>query len=112
MENVHPELLEQLAKAGTGLVQAIVQLRPPRDLKRAPTPDGSQELADRVLNRVGKSVGHPAVRTNVLRNVSTVVVEADPEFVRALIQQPEVVSALPNVTSQSMLIPPKRKRPV
>jgi hypothetical protein len=110
MKKVHPELLEQLEQAGNKLVQAVVQLRPAKDSKSAPTPAAALVLAEKVLDRVGQKVGHGAARTNVLRNIATVVVEADSDFVRTLIAQPEVVSALPNLTKQSISIPPKRKR--
>ena len=77
-----------------------------------PSPEESAKLADTVLKRVAEQVGHAATRSNVLRNLATVVVEADSDFVRSLIDQPEVISAIPNETVESPYIPPKRKRPV
>ncbi len=107
---VNAELLKQLDDAGDSRVQAVVELRPPDRPKATPTPDEVTKLADDVLARVTKEVGHPAVRHNVLRNVASLVVDAAPDFVRSLVRQPEVISALPNRTSECMVIPPKGKR--
>ena len=105
-------MIEQLDRAGADKVQAIVQLRDSKHPDDTPTPEESVKLADTVLQRVAKQVGHAATRSNVLRNLATVVVEADSDFVRSLIGQPEVISAIPNQTADSPFIPPKRKRPV
>jgi hypothetical protein len=112
MHNVDPELAAQLKDAGSRLVQAVVQLRDAKRGKKPPSPQESAQLAENVLSRVTKAVGHSAARTNILKNVATIIVEADSDFVRSLIQQPEVVSALPSNTSESMVIPPHGKRPV
>jgi hypothetical protein len=109
---IHPELLDELNRAGTSSVQAVVQLHSPGDVKTLMSPEETSKLADVVLERVTAEVGRPATRTNVLRNLATLVVEADPAFLNKLISQPEVLSALPNRTNESPFIPPKRKRPV
>ena len=108
---VHAELIEQLNRAGNSPVQAIVQLRWAHKPEAIPSPEDSARMADSVLRRVADQVGHPASRTNLLRNLATLIVEADPEFLSLLIQQPEVISALPNKTAESPFIPPKGKRP-
>src|SRR5437016_5615375 len=109
---VHPELLEQMARAGSAPVQAIVHLRSPDDPETIPSQEDTVKLAAEVLNRVAAQVGHRAARVNVLRNLATVVLEAGGDFVHSLLQQPEVVSALPNQTAESPFIPPKGKRPL
>jgi len=109
---VHPELLQQIAQAGSAPVQAIVHLRSPQNPEAIPSQEDSVKLADEVLNRVAAQVGHRAARVNVLRNLATVVLEADSTFVHSLLQQPEVIAALPNQTAESPFIPPKGKRPL
>jgi hypothetical protein len=109
---VHPELLQQMARAGSAPVQAIVHLRSTQNAKIIPTADDSVKLAHEVLDRVAGQVGHRAGKVNVLRHLATVVLEADPEFVRSLLLQPEVVSALPNQSADSPFIPPTKKRPL
>jgi hypothetical protein len=110
--NIHPELIEQLDRAGSGLVQAIVHLKHPDQADAQISPEETAKLADTILGRVARDVGHPAARSNVLRNLATMVVEADGDFLRSLSRQPEVAAVSPNRTAESPFIPPKGKRPV
>jgi hypothetical protein len=107
---LHSELLKQLDSA-TGPVQAVVQFRHANDERSIPAADEIGSLVKSVFERAEKISGHAPQRTNVLRNVASAVVEADPSFVRALIDQPEVISAMPSEVSESMMIPPHGKRP-
>jgi len=109
---VNPELLQQLDQAGTRPVQAIVQLRPSGKADAGISPEETDRLAKHVLQRVAEAVGSAASRVNVLRNLGTAIVEADADFIRSLIEQPEVIAAMPNQTAESPFIPPKKKRPV
>ena len=109
---VHPELLQQIEEAGSEPVEAVVQLRSPHRLQAVPAPEESAALAETVLQRVQADVGHPPARTNILRNVGAVIVQADAPFIRSLVRQPEVISAIPNRTAESPFIAPKGKRPV
>jgi len=109
----HHELIEQLAAAGDSLVRAVVQLRPTEQPATEATRGGDfGVLAHQVLDRVAETVGHTAKRTNILRNAESIILEADPSFLREMIKQPEIVSALPSQTKESMSIPPVRKRPL
>jgi len=65
-----------------------------------------------VLDRVAETVGHTEKRINILRNVESIILEADPSFLRELIKQPEIVSALPSQTKERTSMPPLRKRPL
>ncbi|MEJ7592425.1 MAG: hypothetical protein WKF77_12815 [Planctomycetaceae bacterium] len=103
------ELIEQLALAGDSLVRAVVQLRPATGATRG---GDFGVLARRVLDRVAETVGHAAKRTNILQNAESIILEADPTFLREMIKQPEIVSALPSQTKERMSIPPVRKRPL
>lgn len=106
------ELEQQLARAGKGPVQAVFHLRAPDQPEQVCTPEATVKLANEVLKRVTSEVGRPAARTNVLRNLETLIVEADSDFLRTLSQQPEVVAALPNQTAASPFIPPVKKGPI
>lgn len=108
---LHSELQKQL-DAASGPVQAVVQFRNADDKQAIPSPAEASQLAKRVFDRVAKKVGYAAIRTNVMSNIASAVVEADPTYVQALIEQPEVVSAMPNQTSQDPRIAPRGKRPV
>lgn len=110
-DKVSPELRAQLDSSRKEPLQAVLQLRFPDQPTTAPSPEQFCEMANAVLERVKSTVGHPAARTHILRNIASLIVEADPEFLEALIQQPEVISALPNRTAESLLIPPHGKSP-
>jgi hypothetical protein len=109
---VHSELLKQLDHAGSGLVQAVFQLQSPDNPGARLSPSEAAALADKALKRVAARLNGKAVRTNVLRNLGTLIVEASPQFLRSLMEQPEIRSASPNKLPESPLIPPKGKRPV
>lgn len=107
---VHPELRRELAKADTRPVQAVLQLRAPDQPERLPSPEEAARLAGLILRRVEAELGYPAVRANVLRNLATLVVEADRRFLASLLEQAEVTAAVPNQSQENPSIPPVRKR--
>src|SRR6476620_8712382 len=104
---VHPELAIQLNQPGGSPLQAVVELGTSQQ-----SPEVTSRLAKEVLQRVSEIVGHSAERTNILRNLARVVVEADRDFLRSLREQPEVLSAMPNQMTESPFIPPVRKHAV
>src|SRR5262245_17322777 len=106
----HQEQSDTSDSSCSQLVQMVVQLKPTKASGELLTPDESAALADQVLARVASEVGRPATRVNVMRNLSTLVVEADGEFQASLARQPEVKSIMPNKLDESPLIPPVRKR--
>jgi hypothetical protein len=69
-------------------------------------------LAEHAVHRVADRLGRRPLRQNLLRNLGVLILEADPEFIRTLIDQPEIRTASPNKTAESPFIPPKGKRPV
>lgn len=107
---VHPELLQQLDQPDR-LVQAVLQLQMQQDAEAMASPEDVEKLARDVLQRASVEAGHSAGRTNILRNLGTIIVEATPDFVRSLINQPEVVTARPNQMTEEVFIPPKGRRP-
>jgi hypothetical protein len=74
-------------------------------------PQEAGQLANAVLNRVQSLTGLSPIRTNVMSNLAAVMVEAQPAFLRSLVNQPEVIAATPADTGESPFIPPKDKRP-
>lgn len=107
---LHSELVKQLDNA-TGPVQAVVQFRHADRAHLFPAAEDVPPLIDEVLERVEKLSGHSPKRINVLKNVASAAIEADPDFLKVLIAQPEVVAAMPGEISESMFIPPHGKRP-
>ena len=106
------ESIGHLEPTGQTPVQMVVQLKPTKSSGELLTPDESAELADRVLTRVAGEVGRPARRVNVLKNLSSMVVEADGEFQASLARQPEVTSTMSSKSDESFSIPPVRKRKI
>lgn len=104
------QLRELLDSANKSPIQAIVQLRMPERPEAVPTAVETSELATRVLERVALATNSVAGKTNILKNLATVVVEAEPEFIRVLIEQPEVIYAMPNQISEELFIPPSEHR--
>jgi hypothetical protein len=84
--------LERAAADGTP-VEAVVVLRSRRD---APNPARTEALARELVERVQESTGREVVDIHVLRNLGRFVVAADAVFLRELLAQPEVDSALAN----------------
>jgi hypothetical protein len=106
------ELIAQLRKGGTEPVQAIFHLQSPKDPGAQLTDAETKRISSQVLQRVAAQLGEPAIRSNLLSSLRTLIVEATPEFLRSMLQQPEIASASANQTKESPLIPPKGKRPV
>ncbi len=92
---VDPELARQLDEAGAddGPVQAVVYLRSTRSLN----PDSVNKTAQRVIESASTKAGTAPARVNVMRYIGTVAVEGPASFVRALIDENDVTSALANV---------------
>src|SRR4051812_45151203 len=107
---LYSDLVKQIENA-TGPVQAVVQIRHADSNHSIPPADEVGPLVKTVFDRVEKICGQAAMRTNILQNVASAIVEANPCFLRVLIAQPEVISAIPNEISQSLVIPPIDKRP-
>jgi len=96
-ERADPELTRQLeqAAADNTPVEAVFVLRPPPGLA-APAPTSTETLTRKLVDRVSASTGRSAQDVHVFRNLGRFVVSADPGFIRELLAQPEVDSALAN----------------
>jgi hypothetical protein len=111
---VDPELTRQLASASAPSqpVEAVFMLHPHHPSQVAAEPEVTDELAKNVLDRVTHDTGIKPQAVNVFRNLGSFAVVAHPEFLHALMQQPEIASAVANRSSEPATIPPVHKRPV
>ena len=111
---IDPELLRQLdaVAADDQPVEVVVRLNPDNPSEIVPSPERTQELARKVLQRVAKRVGNPTLKHNVFSNLGSFVVSAPTQFVRELIEQPEVAAAVANRQAGEALIPPINKKPL
>lgn len=96
---VDPVLKEQLSRLASDdeTIDAVCALRAPGHGESALAPEEAERLAREVMRRVEKEVGVAPDRVNVFRNLSSLIVSARPSFVRALLKQREIVSAMANV---------------
>ena len=108
---VDKELMNQLAAAHDGTVEAVVKLKP-AGTQIVPAPERMEKLTKRVLDRTSKNSGHKPERYNVFRNLGSFVVAANPGFIRELISQPEVSAVIANQQVGSAMIAPVKKRAV
>jgi hypothetical protein len=95
-KKVQPELERQLAHAELGeeSVEAVVTLGD--NGGSPPHPDAVDELAQRAIDRTQRESGEDVEDVNVLRHIALLVVRAKPRFIRSLLEQPEVKSAVAN----------------
>lgn len=92
---VDPELTRQLddVSADDGPVQAVVYL----EFGERMSPDEVSAAAQRLIESATSKAATAPSRVNVLKNLGIVAVEAPASFVRSLIEEPGVASAIANV---------------
>lgn len=91
-----PELIRQLdeAKKSGETVEAVVQLE--RETGKAPVPAKVREQAERAIKRAAEASGEDPADVHVMDNLSIAYVSGSEKFVRELVTQPEVASAVAN----------------
>jgi hypothetical protein len=110
---VDPELLKQLGEqaARARPVEAVFTLKAGRANRAAKASD-TEATVRRLLQRVQAEVGVAPADYNVFRHLDAFAVVASPEFVRVLMVQDEIATATANRQPESMVIPPRARRPV
>lgn len=100
-----PTLSAQLdgSTAGDEPIQAVIALR----ANDGPPASGDDVacLTEDLLDRVGRETGSQARDYNVFRNLGSFVVVASSTFIRTLLEQPEVESAMANRQPQPVVAP-------
>ena len=111
MPTLDPELVRQLStSAGDDQVEAVVRLRTDPGVA-APPPEETERLARQVVARTQKLSGEQENAFNVFKYLGSFAISAKPAFIKTLLDQPEVASALANNQPGSGMIPPVEKRP-
>jgi hypothetical protein len=95
MTRVDPELTRQLddVSADDSPVQAVVYLESGEGM----SPDEVSAAAQRIIESAMSKAATAPSRVNVMKNLGIVAVEAPASFVRSLIEEPGVASAIANV---------------
>jgi hypothetical protein len=108
-----PSLVRELEDAAAAGKPATVvfRLASRSATQLVPPPRLTETTVKRVLDRVGKKIGRPPERHNVFPNLGSFVVEASPPFLRELLAQPEIQSAIPNRPREELLIRPVKRKP-
>jgi hypothetical protein len=111
---VDPILLQQLntGAASAAPLEAVIMLRPDDPSELAAPPNRAVEMTHQVLERVEKQTGTGADRVNIFRNFGSFAISAHPDFLRELLRQPEVASAMANKRSTQAYIQPIDVEPV
>jgi hypothetical protein len=105
-----PELVRQLAATtDDGRVEAVVRLQPSGGLPTTP-PEETERLAHELVRRTQQESGEHEDAINVFKYLGSFAISASPAFMKALIAQPEVASALANKQPDSGMIRPVDKR--
>lgn len=91
-----PELLRQLDEASKsgGTVEAVVRLA--RKAGQRPVPGTVQLQAEAAINRATQASGQGPADVHVLPNMATAYVSGSERFLRELMAQPEIASAVAN----------------
>jgi predicted O-linked N-acetylglucosamine transferase (SPINDLY family) len=107
------ELTRQLEVASDSEkpVEAVFMLHPDNPSQIVPSPERVEELTHKILERVQQRTGSHENKFNIFRNIGSFVVSA-PAFVRELISQPEVATAMANQQPGQSSIKPVKQRPV
>jgi len=94
---IDPELLRQLDEVGAGAapVGAVVFLRPPKGQTAVSSAD-LEHVAQSMLKRVAKKTGEKPADFNLFKNLGMFAVVGGRTFLRELVKQPEVASAVAN----------------
>jgi hypothetical protein len=105
---VDAELAQQMQDAASANepMQVVFRLRPDVPGKLATSPEKTEQLAQELTQRVSEKTGMQVGKVNVFRNLGSFFVSAAPGFIRELINQPEIASAIANRRRESAYIAP------
>jgi hypothetical protein len=99
-------LLEE-GESDQHLVSAVMRLKPRAAPDLALPPQETERTARAVVERVADRMGEEPTRLNVFRNLGAFLVCATTSFVRELLSQPEVLTAVANRSGEDFLIRPQ-----
>src|SRR5579871_3440652 len=106
MALIDPQLRSQIAKADAAhpTVAATFTLR--NSARGLRSPQETQRVVQRILERCQAQTKVRPKGFNVFENLQSFAVDAAPDFVQALLNEPEIESATANEQSDDLLIRP------
>ena len=112
MGRIDPELTRQLDRSSADdIVEMVVHVGPASAGARPLEPEETKQLVEDLVARAGRKTGHTQFDFNVFPYMSSFAISGSPEFIRTLVAEPEVVSAVANRQPEGGLIRPMNKRP-
>jgi hypothetical protein len=93
---IDDELVSQIRECPDDAVEAVLMLHSADPQEPAATPEEIEPLVKRLHDRASVATGHTADQVNVFRNMGSIAIAAKGKFLQALIEQPEVASAMAN----------------
>ncbi len=98
-----PELLRQIDAVETDddSIQAVFSLALP--MKKLLDPKQVEETTNQVLERAEKEVGSKPKNVNIFKNLGSFTVSADASFIRQIIDDPDIDSAVANKQPKKIL---------
>jgi hypothetical protein len=94
----HDELIRQLetAEAGNHGVEAVFSIHSPDPGQKFATPEQTESVVKKLIKRLEVETGESPEDYNIFKNLGTFAVAASPRFVRRIMDQSEIASALAN----------------
>jgi hypothetical protein len=109
LASIDPELLKQLANSpASTAVEATITLATPSGHGFMPAEEVGPKVKG-ILEEVGRAVGENHDAVNVFENIGSFAIRARPAFLKALLNRPEVISAMANQQSEEIFIRPVHK---
>jgi hypothetical protein len=98
-----PELLRQIDSVATDNeeIQAVFSIALP--MKKLLDPEQVEQTANQILERAEKEAGSKPNDVNIFRNLGSFVVSADASFIKKVIDDPDVASAIANKQKKRLL---------
>jgi ABC-type dipeptide/oligopeptide/nickel transport system permease component len=101
---IDSNLLKELEQAATGSheVEAVFALRPPDPPQKYLKPEQTQSMVQNLLARVEQETAEAPQDINVFKYLGSFLVVASANFVRKMLEQDEIASAMANRQPDSM----------
>lgn len=77
-------------------IQAVFTLKAENPNEPVPSPERTEEMANVLLKRVAEQAGVDPDKVNIFKYMGSFVVSAKPNFIKAVLKEPEVASAMAN----------------
>jgi hypothetical protein len=94
----HDKLIRQIesAEAANEGVEAVFSIRSPDPSQQFATPEQTESVVKSLIQRLEVETGESPSDYNIFKNLGSFAVAASPRFMRRMLDQSEIASALAN----------------